>query len=253
MAQIKTKDNHHGPGGLRSDTTILLHTRQAMTVFDGRDKTETKPAIFGVPRFSGSVNQIYKDAMADDPWADWWLVRIDEHIDRAKTKLNEYHEELKKLYPNSPSINVGAAESVDPEERPLNFPTPSYAYRMAYLVIDYDSFCCEVLSMRHTGLLIRSKTERYLNLGGKAVRSALQSGTGYRRQGVSRNDVLANNPVAQKARQLMGEIPKDIFEMKRRSDYAPELRQYNKDKDETKEVATGGGSADQNKKLEAVG
>ncbi len=245
-----TKDKKsNGPGGLTSETSILLHTRQAMSVFDGRKETDNKPAIYGVPRFSGSVNQIYKDAMADDPWADWWLVKIDDHIDRAKMKLNEYQEEFKDLYPNSPSININTAESTQPESRPLNFPTPSYAYRMGYLVVELDRFCCEVLGMRHVGLLTRVKAERYLNLGGKALRAALQSGTGYRRQGVTRNDVLANNPKAQKATQLMGAIPKDILNMKRRSDFAPELRQY--DKREPAKITNG--SSEQDKKLKAVG
>ncbi|MBT7209431.1 MAG: TIGR03761 family integrating conjugative element protein [Gammaproteobacteria bacterium] len=242
--------NTHGPGGLTSETSILLHTRQAMNVFDGRKETENKPAIYGVPRFSGSVNQIYKDAMADDPWADWWLVKIDDHIERAKMKLNEYQEEFRELYPNSPSININTAESTKPESRPLNFPTPSYAYRMGYLVVEYDQFCCEVLGMRHIGLLIRTKAERYLNLGGKALRAALQSGTGYRRQGVTRNDVLANNPKAQKATQLMGQIPDDILNMKRRSDFAPELRQYDK-RESIEEASSNDGEA--NKKIKAVG
>jgi len=238
----------NGPGGLTSETSILLHTRQAMNVFDGRKETDNKPAIYGVPRFSGSVNQIYKDAMADDPWADWWLVEIEDYIDRAKMKLNEYQEEFKDLYPNSSSININTAESIQPESRPLNFPTPSYAYRMGYLVVELDQFCCEVLGMRHIGLLTRVKAERYLNLGGKALRAALQSGTGYRRQGVTRNDVLANNPKAQKATTLMGSIPDDILNMKQRSDFAPELRQYNKR--EPSEVISG--SSDQDKKLKAV-
>lgn len=225
----KTKKKTHGPGGLTSETSILLHTRQAMMIFDGRQETEDKPAIYGVPRFSGSVNQIYKDAMADDPWADWWLIKIDDHIERARMKLNDCKEEFKALYPNSPSININTAESIEPELRPLNFPTPSYAYRMSYLVVEYDQFCCEVLGMRHVGLLTRVKAERYLNLGGKTLRTALQSGTGYRHQGVTRNDALANNPKAQKATQLMGRVPDNILNLKHRSDFAPELRQYGKD------------------------
>ena len=231
MSEAKRKKTH-GPGGLTSETSILLHTRQAMMIFDGRQETENKPAIYGVPRFSGSVNQIYKDAMADDPWADWWLIKIDEHIDRARMKLNEFKEEFKELYPNSPSININTAESTEPETRPLNFPTPSFAYRMGYLVVEYDRFCCEVLGMRHVGLLTRVKAERYLNLGGKALRAALQSGTGYRHQGVTRNDALAKNPKAQKASQLMGQVPADVMDMKRRSDFAPELRQYNPNDEE---------------------
>ena len=239
----------HGPGGLTSETSILLHTRQAMMIFDGRQETDDKAAIYGVPRFSGSVNQIFKDALADDPWADWWLIKIDDHIERARMKLNEFKEELKDLYPNSPSININSAESTEPESRPLNFPTPSYAYRMGYLVVEYDQFCCEVLGLRHVGLLTRVKAERYLNLDGKALRAALQSGTGYRRQGVTRNDVLANNPKSQKAIQLMGKIPDDILNMKRRSDFAPELHQY--DKSKPSEIT--GDPIEKDKKLKVVG
>jgi len=103
--------------------------------------------------------------------------------------------------------------------------------------------------LRHVGLLTRVKAERYLNLGGKALRAALQSGTGYRRQGVTRNDVLANNPKSQKAIQLMGKIPDDILNMKRRSDFAPELHQY--DKSKPSEIT--GDRIEKDKKFKAVG
>ena len=250
---IDTKKNKsHGPGGLTSDTSILLHTRQAMMIFDGRKEDEDRPAIYGVPRFSGSVNQIYKDSMADDPWADWWLIKIDDHIDRAKMKLNEYKEEFRELYPDSPSININASESSKPEERPLQFPTPSYAYRMGYLVVEYDRFCCEVLNMAHVGLLTRVKKERYLNLGGKALRAALQSGTGYRHQGVTRNDARANNPKAQKATQLMGKVPDDILNMKRRSDFAPELRQYEKTESTKKNSEATSDNTEQDEEFKVV-
>jgi integrating conjugative element protein (TIGR03761 family) len=241
------------PGGLSSsDTYILLHTRQALNVFDGRDKTEEKSAIFGVPRFAGSVDQIYRDSRADDPWADWWLVKIDEHLERANEKLNEYQQELEKLYPRSRNINISNSESSKPQPRPLEFGTPSYPYRMSYLVVDYDDFCCKVRGLMHQGLITRGKGERYLNLGGKPIRAALQSGTGYRHQGVTRNDVMANNPKSQKAKLLMGEVPHDILEMKRRSEYAPVLRQYDLPEKDISEESTID-TAEPSEKIKVIG
>ncbi len=220
-------DKKTSPGALHSSNSfILLHTRHAMAVFDGRKASDNKPEIYGVPRFAGSVGQIYKAASADDPWADWWLLKVDEQIEKAKSKLVEFHDELEKLLPRSKNINISDPESSEPKSRPLDFGTPSYPHRMAYLVVEFDEFCSMVRGMVHHGLIPRVKGERYINLGGKPIRAALQSASGYRYQGVTRNDVVAKNPKAQKAILLMGEVPEDVFDMKRRSDFAPILRQY---------------------------
>ncbi len=215
------------PGALHSSNSyILLHTRIALVVFDGRKADDEKPEIYGVPRFAGSVGQIYKAASADDPWADWWLLKIDDHIDRAKARLAEFRAELEELLPRSKNINISDPESSEPKPRPLDFGTPGYPHRMAYLIVEFDEFCSMVKGMVHHGLIPRVKGERYINLGGKPIRAALQSASGYRYQSVTRNDVVAKNPRAQKAALLMGEVPEDVFEMKRRSDFAPVLRQY---------------------------
>lgn len=227
MTEIAKKSS---PGALHSSNSyILLHTRHATAVFDGRKASDEKPEIYGVPRFAGSVGQIYKAASADDPWADWWLLRIDEQIDNAKSKLAEFHGEIEKLLPKSKNINISDPESSEPKSRPLDFGTPSYPHRMAYLVVEFDEFCSVVRGMVHHGLIPRARGERYINLGGKPIRAALQSASGYRYQGVTRNDVVANNPKAQKATLLMGEVPEEIFDMKKRSDFAPILRQYDSD------------------------
>ncbi|NNE63654.1 MAG: TIGR03761 family integrating conjugative element protein [Gammaproteobacteria bacterium] len=228
------------PGSLHSDDSfILLHTRHAISLFEGRRGSANKAEIYGVARFSGSVGQIYNAAKADDPWADWWLVKIDEQIDRSRTKLNEYRSELDLLYPASKNINITTPESIKPVSKPLEFGTPSYPYRLAYLVVDYDELCSMIRGLVHHGLLPKAKGERYMNLAGRPIRSALQAASGYRYQGVTRNDVVANNPKAQKARTLMGEVPQDIFDLKLRSDFAPVLRQYEEPDDTELEVASG--------------
>ena len=221
-----SKSNNTGPGAIRSDGSVELHTEQGVYLFNGRDKTKDKPAIYGVPRFAGTVAQVYFDSMADDPWADWILLKVDIAIDNARERLEEIRKEVKKAYPQNRSIRLENQHSVKPVKKPLDFKVPSYPHRMAYLVVDTDYLILEILSLFHNGCMTRQQKERLVHLAGKAARYALQSATGFRHLGVTRNDVKANNPKARKAKELMGEVPEDILNLKVRSDYAPELRQY---------------------------
>jgi integrating conjugative element protein (TIGR03761 family) len=214
------------PGALHSDSAcVLLHTRHAVALFEGRKKTDKKPEIYGLPRFSGSANQLYRAAQADDPWADWWLVKIDEATGRAEEKLAEFKTRVEAYYPANKNIKLPVPESDNPLQKPLEFGTP-YPYRIAYLIVEFDELCTSVRGLVHAGLLKKALGEKLINQSGSPIRAALQATTGYRFQGVTRNDVAANNPKAQKANLLMGEIPEDILNMKRRSDFAPELPQY---------------------------
>lgn len=234
---MSTAEKQIKPGELRSDSTITLHTRQGVSLFNGRDKTKDKPAIYGVPRFAGSITQAYFDAMADDPWADWFLLKVDIAIDHAQERFEEIRNEVKKAYPANRSISIQNQHSVKPVSKPLDFKIPSYPHRMAYLVVDADYLALEILSLFHNGCMTRQHKDRLIHLVGRATRSALQSATGYRHLGVTRNDVKANNPKARKAKELMGEVPKDILDLKLRSDYAPELRQYEEGVVESNEPA----------------
>ncbi len=216
--------------GLRSEVSINLHSYAARNAFDGRRAEGNRAAIIGINRFAGAVKQIFHDARADDPWADWWLIRIDGAVEQAKNKMHALRQEFADHYPETPDINVNDAIALAPQSRALSFASP-HAYRMAYMLVDYDKLCCSVLTLAHIGLMTQAEKLRYLHVGGKIIKSALTSAVGFRHQGVTRNDLIANNPRAQKAKQLMGEVPQDIVDLKRRSPYAPKLVQYSDDAD----------------------
>jgi integrating conjugative element protein (TIGR03761 family) len=216
--------------GLRSEVSINLHSYAARNAFDGRMEEGNRAAIIGINRFAGAVKQIFHDARADDPWADWWLIKIDGAVEQAKNKMHALRQEFADHYPETPDINVNDAIALAPQSRALSFASP-HAYRMAYMLVDYDKLCCSVLTLAHVGLMTQAEKLRYLDVGGKIIKAALTSAVGFRHQGVTRNDLIANNPRAQKAKQLMGEVPQDIVDLKRRSPYAPELIQYSDDAD----------------------
>ena len=220
------------PGPLRDEGSyVILHTRPGVALWDGREGSKEKKIapIFGVGRFSGSAGQIYRAASADDPWADWWLIKIDEKIAQARASLERYGKQIDELIPKNRNIKIKHTDSAGPVERDLQFPTPSYPYRIAYLIIDFDELCSTVLGMSHRGLLPKSRAHLYIDNMGKPIRAALGCTAGYRFRGVTRSDLLANNPKAQEATLLMNEVPKDIFEGKQRSPDAPILQNFDSD------------------------
>ena len=71
------------PGALRAVVTLTLETRQAQRMVKGRPGTSDKPAIMGLIGFANRLRVIWQGARADDPYADWWLVKIHDALDVA--------------------------------------------------------------------------------------------------------------------------------------------------------------------------
>ena len=67
-------------GPLRSAIHIQLHTHNATRLWTGRRATENGPApIIGMPRFIEILNQMRIAAEHNDPYADLWMLRMEEN------------------------------------------------------------------------------------------------------------------------------------------------------------------------------
>ena len=68
-----------GPGALRGEVSLTLDTRQAVNLFNGRPKVEDGPhPIPGLYRFARCLDQIAVGGGAEDPYADWAIMRIEK-------------------------------------------------------------------------------------------------------------------------------------------------------------------------------
>jgi len=171
------------PGVLRGGATLTLQTRQAQRLVKGRGQTEGKPAIIGLIGFANMLRMIWHGARADDPYADWWMLKVHDALQLAQEQLACAGQEIATRFDAMGSIDVSAPASIKPARIALNFSNP-YAFRGAQLVSAYDALVRSVLSARHVGLLTRDESERALHEGGRQVRRALQSPVGYRFTGV---------------------------------------------------------------------
>lgn len=212
------------PGTLRGDACLVIQTRQAQRLVYGRKQSGEQPGIIGLVRFGMLMKRIWVSAMLDDPYADWYLLQIDETLEAGRVEIRQSKTQIDALLSSARGVEIGVAHSLKPARVPLQFANP-YGYMGAYLVGDYDELVCAVLTARHVGLLGRDSAEQMLHRGGRLIRRAFLLPTEWKHCAVDRTDLQQNNQRAQTARAAMGELPQEVLEGTRRAHHAPEIRQ----------------------------
>lgn len=212
------------PGALRGSASLSIETRQAQRLLYGRRPGADRPAIVGLVRFGMLTKRLWLAAMRDDPYGDWFLIRVFEVLQSGREAIAARRRELDALLDGAPGLEIEVARSLKPVRVPLQFATP-YGYMGAYLIADYDALARHVLTARHVGLLAREEAERLLQRGGRPIRRAFCLPLQWKHCAIDRDDLRLNTERAQAARAAMGELPEDVLEGTRRAAHAPAIRQ----------------------------
>ena len=209
------------PGALRAVVTLTLETRQAQRMVKGRPGTADKPAIMGLIGFANRLRVIWHGARADDPYADWWLVKVHDALDVADQAVQTAFDAIQTHLTVIEAISATPGASVRPVRTPLRFSNP-YAYRGAHLVAHYDRLVRAVLTAQHIGVIARDEAARVLASGGRQLRRAFLSPLGYRLTGVTREDVSQGTARYSKAQASMGKVPAAVVSGALRAPHAPD-------------------------------
>lgn len=210
-------------GALRSAMSLTLHTHHASRIWHGRAPTEGKPAIVGLNGFVSIMNKLKRGAEQDDPYSDWWMLRIEDKLEQTKNTLQTLGEQVDQALTNVPSaLSLGDNLNVQPVKLPL-FVNAQLGFAAVYLLADYDEIARKLILAHHTALIDRSTLERWLNEGAHALRSLFSLAQQYRYSGTQRDDFAAKNAAARAAIEKFGELPQDVLEGTRRSRFAPPI------------------------------
>jgi integrating conjugative element protein (TIGR03761 family) len=211
-------------GSLRSDMALTLHTHHASRIWHGRAPSEGKPGIIGLNGFISIMNKLKRGAEQDDPYSDWWMIRIEQKIADTKTRLQALREQVDQALADvPPALTLGENLNVQPIKLPL-FVSSQLGFMAVYLLADYDDLARRLILAHHTALIDRSTLERWLNDGAHALRSLFSMAQQYRYSGTQRDDFAANNAAARAALDKYGELPQDVLEGTRRSRFAPPIQ-----------------------------
>ncbi|AIL62205.1 PFL_4669 family integrating conjugative element protein [Pseudomonas alkylphenolica] len=210
-------------GSLRSAMSLTLHTHHASRIWHGRAPSEGKPGIVGLNGFVAIMTKLKRGAEQDDPYSDWWMLRIEDKLSTTKEQLQALREQVDQALADVPAaLSLGENLNVQPVKLPL-FVASQLGFMAVYLLADYDDLARRLILAHHTALIDRSTLERWLNEGAHALRSLFSLAQQYRYSGTQRDDFAANNAAARAALEKYGELPQDVLDGTRRSRFAPPL------------------------------
>lgn len=219
-AATGSKQAADSPGALRGQAWLKVQTRQAQQLIKGRSGSADKPAIIGLVGFADRLRVIWQAARDDDPYADWWLIKVHQALEQAREFIARHQEELDKRLAQMSAMEVEIAQSLKPYRIRLQFANP-YAYQGAQLIAAYDTLVRTLLTCHHIGLLNNKAAEGIVKLGARKVRGTFVVPQGYRLLGIDRKSLQGNSGKAPQACQMMGELPKEVLNGEQRAPLVP--------------------------------
>jgi hypothetical protein len=77
------------PDALLGQAWLTLQTRYAGRLVKVRQGAADRPPITGLLGFANLLRAIWHGARADDPYADWWLTKVDPALSLASANLDD--------------------------------------------------------------------------------------------------------------------------------------------------------------------
>jgi integrating conjugative element protein (TIGR03761 family) len=208
------------PGALHGQVWLTIQTNQAQQLIHGRAGTPDKPTIIGLVGFANRLRVIWQAARKDDPYADWWLIKVHEAIEVAGSYLDHQQADLVKQLEQMTAMEVSVAASQRPCRVHLQFANP-YAYRGAQLLAEFDRLVCTALTARHIGLLDGKAYVHVQQTCARKLRALFMIPQSYRFLKLGRESVCKATGRSHEARQIMGELPDDILSGERQAPLVP--------------------------------
>lgn len=188
-----------------------LTTASARRLVVGRPASAGKSAIIGLFGFADRLRQIWEQAQIGDPYARWWLLRVEQAIADGDAQLHRERTSVAERLSARRSLEVKAGAGRPIERISLLFACP-YAYWGARLVGDIDHLIADLDIAAQLGAIIRSEAVRNRVNAERVVRRAFSSVNGYQAFGVNDDAVRHQFPIALDARSALGELPLEVLE-----------------------------------------
>ena len=196
---------------------LTLHTEIANAIF----YATWKKGNIGLVQFASQVAKIFKSAQADDPYADWYLMKTYDAIFTAKERLRKIEERTKFYFDNQRGLTLQYSPNKR-WQRELRILTP-YSYMGASLLTDLDQILRQIIIIRH----VRVQTENELTIKEpiKELQEAFAVPFSWKETKVTRADIHSGNQNANDAKAVFSEtLPEDVLNEKIEFSYLPNYK-----------------------------
>ncbi|MEX2123860.1 MAG: TIGR03761 family integrating conjugative element protein [Woeseia sp.] len=208
------------PGKLRGEVWLTVQTRIAQGFIFGRAATVDKPSILGLLGFADRLRVIWNAAGTDDPYADWWLIKVDKALEHARDRIYSEQAALAAIMQKQSALQIQVAESEQPYRIALQFANP-YAFWGAQLIGEFDGVARTVLTARYVGLLNSTAAHEYLQMCSGPIRTLFAVTQGYRALAINRDSMNGDGKAVRDAVDVMGVLPPSVLSGDRKPSLTP--------------------------------
>lgn len=208
-------------GSLHSEVFLTLQTRHAQNLIHGRVKSGNN-VIRGLTAFADRVRIIWLAAAENDPYADWWLIKINEALANAERRIVLESRQADEILQQVVALELTPTQSKDPIQVSLTFATP-YAFRGARVLGLFDKLAIKILTARHIGAVDTKPSQTAIRSCAHRIRSAFALPFRYRHLGIRRDRPETWTAFGKTAETVMGVLPPDVRRGTTRAPMAPVL------------------------------
>lgn len=210
---------------VETSITLVLHSALAILMVRGRQATKTESPSLGLTGFNRDLIPVWKGVIANDPYADWWLVQVEEQLEMTSRRIAEATAQLRRVIDEFASssdrpFKVLGSQSPKPVAVEFAFTTP-YSFRAAGILQDFDAFLLQTLTARNFSLLTEKQRRQQQHDEARSLRTLFHLPSRYKSTGTTRKNL--GSAQAKDARQAMGDVPEEVLCGERRAIYAPPL------------------------------
>jgi integrating conjugative element protein (TIGR03761 family) len=212
-------------GDAAGGDTLSLHTLKACAAFMGRraDPQAGRSRSIGARHFAAVMRVLWILSAADNPYADWILVQVDQALAKTREQLQKVSAQreahIARLRERGLSFSVLGSRT--PATFTLDFVSP-YGYAAAHAVLDFDWQVRLVRSLVQRDQLADIEGRRAVQHEMRLLRGCFEKPVSWAQlasppfAGLSRRDFLPGADDAARARVLaaftrFGELPREVF------------------------------------------
>lgn len=158
----------------QSNDRFYLHTKQAVRLWEGNNNKKNGARWPGI-RFGLSLsNELLSMALADNPYAQYRLLQLEDQIAEIEQYLNEHLSNVDSQIAAlaASGLQISVIKNNNPVEVSLTA-VRGYGYRLVKLLMDYDRFVCAVKTLSVKGFVNNADANDILYDGGRLMRRML--------------------------------------------------------------------------------
>lgn len=207
------------PGLLSGSIPFEIHTVDAQLLFSGRIHNGAPNLL----KFGGQMTVIWEAAERDDPYADWYLLKVYDAVIRLRNQfaevIQDYQEKIRLAYGRA-QLSLVPFASEKPVVKNLWFRT-QYGYLGANIIADFDELMRLALTANRIGVLLDAPIESIRDRWIQKTLSLLRLPFKWQSFEITRFDIINENSLAEKAKAALGQLPSQIIDKKLRAPFAP--------------------------------